>query len=415
MVDMAVEYDHKFSSEGSNFAHIRDSFYILMTMNQFAMKPEVSSHKAEAEGLLRIVLFSKDLELHGSEPSLRDYRHNLARDLRRRRKRGVVPVFVSTAWFLFSLAISIQSAFGLIGNNAEAHDLALGLLLGWMPIMIMAGIVDRNPFSVDDVRQPLNELISLVCESLQDEALLARFLATLEASDEETEQMRVRVYNIVSKAGYLQKDFLARFAGQGRLRWHYGCAHGVLSDIENAWIAERGRDWLRDEQAARTKLVLGSNDHGLFWFDFRELWQVSAAVIAVLASCLGAFVLSYYTPTVGLGCRSMGYLIFLCISFSLLVLEFIVWWFTSDERAEQQSQKPAMERRPTWVVHAGMTQHAEQAATYFKHAQSWGTAKRDRMENVLSHYISTVWSKRHHSEYPKFSHSDYQESRSFLS
>jgi hypothetical protein len=394
---MAVKYDHKFSSEDSNFAHIRDSFYILMTMNQFAMKPEVSSHRAEAEGLLRIVLFSKDLQLQGPQESLKDYRHTLAESLRRRRKRGVVPVFISTAWFLFSLAISIQFAFGLIGNNAEAHDLALGLLLGWMPIMIMAGIVDRNPFSVDDVRGPLNDLISLVCQSLQDKTLMTRFLTTLEASDEETEEMKTRVHNIVNKAGYLQHNFLSRFAGQGRLRWHYGCAHSVLSDIENAWIAERGRDWLRDEQEARTKLVLGSNDHGLFWFDSRELWQVSAAFTAVAASCLGAFVLSYFTPTIGLGCRSVGYLIFAIVSFSLLVLEFIVWWLTSEERAEQKLQQPATERTATFFEHAGMTQHAEHAVIMIKHTRSWGTIQRDRIEKFLEHWIPRTWSKRYGS------------------
>jgi len=320
---MAVQYEHRFSAEESDFASMRDSFYILMTMNQFAMKPEASEHKVEAEGLLRIVLFSKDLELHGLQKHLKDYRHSLAQTLRSRRKRGVVPVFISTAWFLFSLAISIQSAFGLIGNNAEAHDLALGLLLGWMPIMIMAGIVDRNPFSVDDVQGPLNELISLVCESLQDTELVQNFLQTLDPLLPETQKMETRVRNIADKAGHLQNDFFDRFAGQGRLRWHYGCAHSVLSDIENVWIADRGRDWLRDEKEARTKLVLGSNDHGLFWFDFRELWQVSAAFIAVAASCLGAFVLSYFTPTVGLGCRSRGYLVFGIVSFALLVLEFI--------------------------------------------------------------------------------------------
>ncbi len=70
-------------------------------MNQFTMKPNVSV-KREAEGLLRIVLFSKDLQLL-------DKNIRLAKDLREARKRGVVPVFISTLWFLFSLAISIQS------------------------------------------------------------------------------------------------------------------------------------------------------------------------------------------------------------------------------------------------------------------------------------------------------------------
>jgi hypothetical protein len=392
-VDMSVKYEDKFSSEDTNFGHIRDSFYILMTMNQFDMKPEVSSRKVEAEGLLRIVLFSKDLELRGSQKSLKEYRRTLAKALRRRRKRGVVPVFISTAWFLFSLAISIQSAFGLIGNNAEAHDLALGLLTGWMPIMIMAGIVDRNPFSVDDVRKPLNELINLVCESLQDKTLVTKFLATLEASDDETKKMRERVHEIVHNTAYLRHNFFSRFAGQGRLRWHYGCAHSILSDIENAWIADRGRDWLRDEKEARAKLVLGSTDHGLFWFDFRELWQVASAAAAVTASCVGAFILSYFTPTVGLGCRSLGYLIFGCVSLSLLVLEFLVWWWTSDEREERRQRQQSMERRPTIFEQTGTVQQAEYAASILKHTRSWGAVQRDNIEQVLEDWYPKIRSR----------------------
>ncbi len=77
-------------------------------MNQFTMKPNVSV-KREAEGLLRIVLFSKDLQLLDKNIRLATERQRLAKDLREARKRGVVPVFISTLWFLFSLAISIQS------------------------------------------------------------------------------------------------------------------------------------------------------------------------------------------------------------------------------------------------------------------------------------------------------------------
>jgi hypothetical protein len=82
-----------------------------MNMNQYTMKPKASLKK-EAEGLLRIALFSEHLRLRsprgGSEKSLREHRQDLAQQLRAARKKGVVPVFISTLWFLFSLAISIQ-------------------------------------------------------------------------------------------------------------------------------------------------------------------------------------------------------------------------------------------------------------------------------------------------------------------
>ena len=107
-VDMAVPYEDQVPGPGSDFASIRDSFYILMTMNQFTMNPQASVRK-ESEGLLRIALFSKDLRLHGTTSSLKETRQKLAQELREGRKRGVVPVFISTMWFLFALGLSIQS------------------------------------------------------------------------------------------------------------------------------------------------------------------------------------------------------------------------------------------------------------------------------------------------------------------
>jgi hypothetical protein len=107
-VDMSMPYDAPFPGEESDFADIRDSFYLLMNFNQYEMKPLISMTK-EAEGLLRIVLFSKDLKLSGTNKTLNQARRKLVRVLRSNRKRGVVPVFISTLWFLFAVGISIES------------------------------------------------------------------------------------------------------------------------------------------------------------------------------------------------------------------------------------------------------------------------------------------------------------------
>jgi hypothetical protein len=368
---MAVPYDHRTSSRHSEFGNIRDSFYILTTLNQYSVKSVVSL-KNEAEGLLRIVLFSKDLRLTGTNASLREMRQDLAQALRKRRRRGVVPVFISTMWFLFSLAISIQAAFGLIGENATAHDLALGLLLGWLPILILCSIVDRNPAAADDVRDQINALIDTVCLSLQDEAIVNEFIESF-CTQPEAREMKKNVYKVRDSAQYLQHNFLKAFAGQGRVRWHYGAAHPILSDIENCYIAEHGRDWLHNEEEARTKLVMGSVGRGLFWFDFRELWQIFASVVIVTGTSMGAFAISYFTPTVGLGCRSMGYLIFVVNSFGLLALEFLVWWFTTEEREELRSP---MVRRFTSATFAAET-------GVLRKVKSWGLRKRDWLEEWL--------------------------------
>jgi hypothetical protein len=70
--------------------------------------------------------------------------------------------------------------------------------------------------------------------------------------------------------------------------------------------------------------------------DGRQIWQVFAAVFLVGGTGAGAFVLSYNTPTVGLGCRTGGYLIFFVIALVLLLAEILVWWLTSPLRKQDQ-------------------------------------------------------------------------------
>ena len=74
-------------------------------------------------------------EVVEDERDLVKRRTNLAQELRAGRKKGVVPVFVSFLWFVFALALSIQLSFSSLGNNETAHNLAIGLLTGWLPIM----------------------------------------------------------------------------------------------------------------------------------------------------------------------------------------------------------------------------------------------------------------------------------------
>jgi hypothetical protein len=366
-------------------------------MNQFAVKPLLHD-KREAEGLLRIALFSKDLKLVEEEgvirtekPTLADKRADLAEALRKRRRRGVVPVFVSTAWFLFSLALSIQAAFGLVGENATAHDLALGLLMGWLPVLVLSSIIDRNPLSAEDVRDKLNNLIRPVCKSLQDGPIVEEYIQTNCAGPDEI-GMRQRVRDIVARIERLDgSDFFTEFAGQGRTRWHYGVAHPILSDLENVWIAEHGREWLRDENEARNKLVLGSTDRGLFWFDSRQSWHITSAVIIVAGECSGAFILSYYTPTIGLGCRSQGYLIFGLISLGLLILEFIVWRCTSEEVEEYQARQDSSGRRNTFdTIALGRMRAA--SVVVVNRTRSWLERPYERFEDTVTKWFPKMFS-----------------------
>lgn len=330
---MAIPYDGEIPGEGSDFASMRDSFYILMNINQYKMKPLISMTK-EAEGLLRIMLFSRDLKLIGTNKTLKQMREKMAKELRSNRRRGVVPVFISTLWFLFSLGISIQSAFGYLGSNSQAHDLAMGLFVSWFPILILCSIVDRNPVASDDIQRKLNKLIDVVCDSLRDYEHRENFIASFRASPE-AHRMAHWVRKISHQAPHIKGDYFCGFAGQARVRFHYGAAHAILIDIEKAYIAEHGRNWLANEHEARMHLVLGNVDHGFVWFDGRQIWQILSGVVIVIGTGAGAFVLSYFTPTVGLACRTGGYLVFGVTACALLVTELAVWLYTSPIRHGQ--------------------------------------------------------------------------------
>ena len=146
MVDMAVRYED-YPPDGSDFSIMRDSLYILCIMNQYT--PKHSLPPIEAERLLRLTLFSNLLPLNGSEDGsiIVKRRTELAQNFREGRKKGVIPVFISFLWFVFALALSIQLAYGEIGGNETAHNLALGLLVGWLPILARLRVASCNPMS----------------------------------------------------------------------------------------------------------------------------------------------------------------------------------------------------------------------------------------------------------------------------
>jgi hypothetical protein len=117
IVDMATQY-HERPSTQSDFSGIRDSFYILTVMNQYTInrKMRTPAYGPDvAEKLLRTALFAEFLDIDGEE--LPKLRKRTADSLRQSRKQGVVAVFISLGWFLFSLAISIEA-----GKNYSSHE-----------------------------------------------------------------------------------------------------------------------------------------------------------------------------------------------------------------------------------------------------------------------------------------------------
>lgn len=136
-------------------------------MNQYTIKRRMPMEHAEK--LLHIALFSDSLQLTAAEDrtdSLVKKSQELAKYIRAGRKKGVIAAFVSVGLLVIALAVSIQAAFGELGDNQTAHNLALGLLLAWLPVFVLRSITDRNPIATDEIRLQLNNSLDLVRTSL---------------------------------------------------------------------------------------------------------------------------------------------------------------------------------------------------------------------------------------------------------
>jgi hypothetical protein len=299
-------------------------------------------------------------------------------------------------WFLFAFALSVEGAFGHIGENATAHDLALGCLLAWFPILIMGSIVDRNPIAAESIRKKLNALVDHVRHAIRNKQRRDDFVDTFRDHKDFT-NFKIRV-DYVAEGEDDMYEFFEEFAGQARVRWHYGAAHPILSDIEDCYIAEKGRNWLADENDARLHLVLGSvNDEGLMWFDIREFWQVGSAILIVGGSCGGAFILSYFTPTVGLGCRSGGYTIFFSVALGLMLAEMMVWLVESP----YQMRVPWLVWLMNWLRGFGLLERWESKAqgnwtTIRERTHSFGLKTENKLIRAIS-WLSQVlsWKGKH--------------------
>lgn len=222
--------------------------------------------RIEAEKLLRVALFSDSLKLNVDENTsgLIQKRCELATLIRKGRKKGVVPVFISLMWFIFSLAISIQQAYGDLGSNRTAHNMALGCFLSWLPVLILTSIIDRNPVAADSILLELNSFVDEVRSALLDVNLRTAYI-----QDTSKHQDDFAWTTALDSEDDFRQDFFTEFAGQGRLRWHYGVAHPIITNIEGSLMAAAGRNWLKDAELARTKMILGPEKlFELIWFDF---------------------------------------------------------------------------------------------------------------------------------------------------
>lgn len=122
-----------------------------------------------------------------------------------------------------------------------------------------------------------------------------------------------------------------KFVGQGRQRWFRGAAPSIMADTEQHYIADAGRGWLLTEQKAMEALLLPPPRERRSAF-YPDAFGQGIAAFAIVVGCAGsAILISYFTPTVGLGCRSAGYILFISLTVALALLEACLWNLTDNQ------------------------------------------------------------------------------------
>ena len=295
-----------------------DSLYILSCINQYEY-PRRSARDSRYQtngttdwaradrrrdvALLRGVLFpyvgstglSNDLR-----EQLVNLNQHLAFQLRLQRRRGVWPLAFNLVWFLLAFIFSIVVAFDeSLGDNSTAHSLALGLLLTWLPVVVVATIVDRNPISATRCK-----------------VLIERWLYNIDglfAMDLRSPQPRLPRHEW-ARGEQTDTFSVGGFVGQGRRMRYCAVTDTVLDMIGNKTSTEMPLPGPDQATILQTNLPKRSPA----WYG---VWVLSGLIVTLAFGM--AFLVSYKTPTVGLGCRSLAYMVwYLTSSISWVLLFF---------------------------------------------------------------------------------------------
>jgi hypothetical protein len=133
--------------------------------------------------------------------------------------------------------------------------------MAWFPVLILCSFVDRIPWGTDEIRIRLNNLLDTVREALLDKDLRETYMRHEGRKLHDFEWVEA----LPSQTFMGSSGFFTGFAGQGRVKFHYGVANPILTGIEEAYVARSGRGWLGSSKKeiweSRTAMVPGP-DHG---------------------------------------------------------------------------------------------------------------------------------------------------------
>ncbi|KAK3314393.1 hypothetical protein B0H66DRAFT_504396 [Apodospora peruviana] len=336
---------------------VLDAYYVLSAIGQYRFrnpdKPDKRLIGALVYGLFRPLVPAEEDAPEAREKT-KELLQEMAFQLRMLRRRGVYPALVSIFVFFVAYAVSLVLAFGGLGDRATAHSMALGLLVSWLPLMVLFTILDRNPVSADRSKKlitrwlwnadavrkwathnPLpdddEEEIIWWSQDREDEIRerqrqenadrrvqrQSRWRPLRRASVDKTQMVSVRPVNNINSdeeavtstppstaaaamEGGLFDDHILGFVGQGREIEYCGLAHAVVNSVHDS------HRQIRPIETIITKTLLElSGDRAKSW---RVISLLSTGLVWLEIGM--AYMISFNTPTVGLSCRSGAYIFY---------------------------------------------------------------------------------------------------------
>ena len=310
-----------------------EAYYVLCCINQYEYPYEdvqmsTARDRALLYGLLRPVYFDRTV---GETRQLYALLDNLAFQLRLQRRKAVLPLVVNIVWFMVAFGISIAVAFTDLGDNTTAHSLALGLLISWLPILVIMAIVDRNPvnagrckilierwlYNVDQILDPDRHRNPPLQVNGTNGANGANAIPL--ANRGQSSSPLFWQPKLQERPATQIELVIGDFIGQGRRLQYCGLAHAVMAlEAKHEDVARRAPEDLGGPDGLKAVIFKRPKR----WF---VIWIVSLIIVSISFGM--AFMVSFKTPTIGLGCRSLMYLLFYVLSLVSWVLQILPRWF----------------------------------------------------------------------------------------
>lgn len=315
-----------------------DAYYVLCCIGQFEFPMGPPAADPTTDGFLEIMVYGllqplcddaapavprifTRTELRGiadkrAKEMTASLLQSIAFQMRTLRRQGVFASFASIFLFYIAFAVSVVLAFADIGERTTAHSLAFGMLISWFPLLLLFAILDRNPTSAGRSRDLISRWLWNV-RAVKEWRAGGRFKESPKWWSQDSKDVALEVSD---------------FVGQGRQVGYNGIAFAVLDSIAAATTPAP-----HTANAERERLALGHLDAiSRETVDRVQNCRPPAAwwVLALLSFAIvwveigAASMISIRIPTVGVGCRSLSYLIYGGLSTLPMLMQLFLNWST---------------------------------------------------------------------------------------